>query len=328
MRPLSRLKAKLGVAMPPWVVNVYRRLAIANEFIGDYCQYCRATTWHRGEPNGQDRKEFLQSRLTLAYHGLEKGASFPNPKRPYGQSRVPEIKTLLTLASSAGIDAEKLSLANSAVAALEHYNSTGEISDEVTPKSSWRETAFDDEAIRSFVTSRHSVRNYREDSPVDTDLIRTIAAEAAMTPSVCNRRSYRLHYFDDAGEVQAILALQNGNRGFGQTIPGLFVVTERRSSFVGAGERNQRWIDGGLFAMSLVWLCHAHGLGTCFLNWSQTNRRTSQLRKVCGISRVEDVITCIAVGHPAPGHRVARSPLRPESDTFIHHGRSAAHQRP
>ncbi len=319
---MSTLKEKLGAISPRWLVRTYRHLATVREFARDCRDYNRSTLWRYriGTPRtGQDERECLESRLTLAYHGIEKGASFPLPKRPYGSSKIPEINELLGLARASDIRVDSVERASTALGALSHYNATGEISDLVTPVSDWDRSSYDAQAIEAFVSTRHSVRNYDQRARVDPSLIRRIVAEASTTPSVCNRRSYRAHYFDNPKQVADLLALQNGNRGFGHTIPGVFVVTVRRSSFVGAGERNQRWIDGGLFAMTLVWLCHAHGLGTCFLNWSQTNARTDQLRALADIPLTEDVITYIAVGYPAAGHRVARSPRRRESDTFVHH---------
>lgn len=75
--------------------------------------------------------------------------------------------------------------------------------------------------------------------------------------------------------------------------------------------------------MSLVWLCHVHKLGTFFLNWLQTNKHTDQLRALTGSARTQDMIPYTVMGHPSPGYRVARSPLRAESDTFVHHGSAA-----
>lgn len=305
---------------------MYRRLATAREFLRDYQDYSRATLWRYGaggSPRAQDGQECLESRLTMAYHRIEKGASYPNPKRPYGLSTLAEIEELLRISETTGSGLGPAENARSAICALERYNATGEISEAVTPVSDWDGRAYSPAAISQFVRSRHSVRSFQREVPPDLALIRRIVAEASTTPSVCNRRSYRAHYFADSAQLKAVLSLQNGNSGFGHTIPGVFIVTVRRSAFSGAGERNQRWIDGGLFAMTLVWLCHAHGLGTCFLNWSQTNRRTDQLRELAGIPRSEDVITIIAVGHPEPGHRVARSPLRPESDTYVQHASDA-----
>lgn len=263
--------------------------------------------------------ECLESRLTLQYHGIEKGASFPNPKRPYGLSKILEIRELLGVAADLSVTPVGLSAAESAVRALKSFNDTGEISEVVTPLSDWDGSSLDEALIDRFVKTRHSVRNFDRERDVNPSLIQKIVALASSTPSVCNRRSYRAHYFDDSDRMSQVLALQNGNGGFSHTVQGLLVVTVRRSSFTGVGERNQRWVDGGLFAMSIVWLCHAHGLGTCFLNWSQTNSVTDKLRSVAGISAAEDVIVLIAVGYPAQGHRVARSLPRPETDTFVWH---------
>lgn len=323
---MTSLKERVGAVAPRWLVRNYRRLVTAREFARDYRDYVAATLWRYGEGkvgNRQDPRECLESRLRLAYHGIEKGASFPDPKRPFGLSKIAEVQELLLIAEKQGISPDCYAEARAAVSALEHYNATGEISDSITPVSDWDGRAYDPNCITSFVRSRHSVRSFRPDLPVSLDLITRIAEEAGTTPSVCNRRSFRAHYFDDSATVRELLALQNGNRGFGHTIPGVFIVTARRSAFTGPGERNQRWIDGGLFAMSLVWLCHAHGLGTCFLNWSQLNSRTDQLRAMTGIPCSEDVITYIAVGYPARGHRITRSPERPISDILVHHPASA-----
>jgi hypothetical protein len=48
------------------------------------------------------------------------------------------------------------------------------------------------------------------------------------------------------------LSYQNGNSGFGHTVPALFVITSDMRIFEKSGERNQGWVDGGLFAMALV----------------------------------------------------------------------------
>lgn len=205
------------------------------------------------------------------------------------------------------------------MAAVASFNEGGEISDLVTPRSAWDGAAFEASAVEQFVRNRHSVRNFDMHRSVDAGVIADVVSLAGTTPSVCNRRSYRAHFYDDPEAIAGLLSLQNGNAGFGHTVPALIVVTERRSAFVGAGERNQRWVDGGLFAMSLVWLLHAFGLGSCFLNWSQPNSQTRRLRAIGRIPETEDVIVLIAIGYPAEGHRVARSPERSLSDLLERH---------
>ena len=55
-------------------------------------------------------------------------------------------------------------------------------------------------------------------------------------------------------------------------------------------ERNQGWIDGGMFAMSLIYAFHALGIGTCCLNWAVDSRTDRTLRSVVSMPDHEAVI--------------------------------------
>lgn len=128
-----------------------------------------------------------------------------------------------------------------------------------------------------------------------------------------------MHFYRDRDEIGAILRIQNGATAFAQTVPALGVVTARRAMFVGPDERNQRWVDGGLFAMTLVWAFHALGLSTCMLNWALPNVSSNRLRELAGIPDGEDIVVLIAIGHAAEGARVARSEKRSVDDLGIFH---------
>jgi nitroreductase len=114
----------------------------------------------------------------------------------------------------------------------------------------------------------------------------------------------------------AALACQNGNRGFTEEIDKLLVVTSDLGSFVSPGERNQCWIDGGLFAMSLVYALHSLGLGTCCLNWSVEHEADRKLRQAAGIRESEAVIMMIAVGHLPEVLNVQQSPRKLVDDVL------------
>jgi len=96
-------------------------------------------------------------------------------------------------------------------------------------------------------------------------------------------------------------------------VPGLFVVTWDIRAFETALERNQGWIDGGLFSMTLLLALHGLGLGAVPLNWSRLNAATDELRERAALPEHENVVMLIAAGHPAEGYRVARSTRRPLS---------------
>ena len=89
------------------------------------------------------------------------------------------------------------------------------------------------------------------------------------------------------------------------------------------GERNQCWIDGGMFAMSLVLGLHAQGLGTCFLNWSKSAPEDKAMRALLQLPPQEAIITLIAVGNLPRSLSVAKS-VRPPLAT----ARCDIHERP
>jgi nitroreductase len=146
------------------------------------------------------------------------------------------------------------------------------------------------------------------EGPVNSEAIRSAVALALRSPSVCNRQSARVRYLTDRSLLEKVLTVQGGNRGFGHQIPGVLVVTSYLGVFRGARERNQCWIDGGLFAMSLLYALTYGGVGSCPLNWSSDAAQDKALRELLGLPRDEVVIMLIAVGHLPENYRVASSP--------------------
>lgn len=288
-------------------------LLTMREFLMDGWSYQRSTTppLGRAEELGS---EMLETRMTMAYHSVEKSLSFPEPRRPFGLTLGPRIQMLLDKASESDRTQPFYRYSVDALRALESWNETGVIDETVCPQGPRADIQLTQEQAQDFFSSRRSVRDFDPKRKPDTELLLEAAKLATNTPSVCNRQASRLHLFTDRDEILRILSLQNGNAGFAETIPVLGVVTVRRGLFTGAGERNQRWIDGGLFAMTFVWSLHALGLNTCMLNWSMTNKPTEKLRAVAGIDPAEDVIVLIAIGHGAEAHRIARSERRAVSE--------------
>lgn len=149
--------------------------------------------------------------------------------------------------------------------------------------------------IDGFFASRHSVRHFSGE-PVSLSAIENAVRIALHTPSVCNRQSWKVYAYLDEKDRKEVLACQQGNRGFGDSAGGALVVTADQATFFSYGERNQAWVDGGMFAMSLVYGLHAHGLGTCCLNWCAELKHDRQLRRLIGLPDSEVVIMMIAVG--------------------------------
>jgi nitroreductase len=164
--------------------------------------------------------------------------------------------------------------------------------------------------LRPFFGSRFSVRQFA-DEPVDMALIERAIRMAQKTPSVCNREAGRVAVIRGKPLQARAFALQNGNRGFGEQADKLLIVAADLSCFLNVGERYQAWIDGGMFAMSLVYALHSLGLGSCCLNWSVEPEADRALRRELGLPGEWAVIMMIAVGHLPEHLAVAQSPRRP-----------------
>ncbi len=159
----------------------------------------------------------------------------------------------------------------------------------------------------TFFLSRHSIRDF-SDAPVPKEIILT-AAEYSLrgTPSPCNRQPTRLHVVSSVGEKADVLRLQNGNGGFGDQASHIVIVTSSLEAFVDIGERNECWLDGGMFAMSFIYALHAMKIGSCVLNWDVLPEIDKAMHRLAGIPESEVVVALIAVGNPSAEFRVAKS---------------------
>lgn len=275
------------------------------EFRMDRRLYVEFSTPDESRGKGSPAGGNLEAQLTKDYHRVEKGLSFPEPRRPFGADVGRRLAALAPLASESRYGV----FASEALIALNSWNEGG--SRDTTLVSRMRDRpVLDEDDLAQFFSSRHSVRTFDPARTVSREELRRALEIALTSPSVCNRQSGRVRFFHDPSTVRSLLSLQNGNAGFRDQIPAVAIITVDRRLFTGITERNQRWIDGGLFAMTLVWGLHAAGVASCMLNWSVNNKRTDQLRAAAQIPRSEDVICMIAIGHAAEEALVARSPRR------------------
>ncbi|MFN0195026.1 MAG: nitroreductase family protein [Aestuariivirga sp.] len=147
----------------------------------------------------------------------------------------------------------------------------------------------------AFAETRHSIRQYASE-PVPMPAIERAVRVAQQTPSSCNRQTCRVWVWTNPDDVRSVLALQIGNRGFGDQLGGLAIITSDLSHWQTSSERYQAWIDGGLFAMSFTYGLHAEGLGTVLLNWSVSRHQDRALRNLIGLPDSEQVITMVGFG--------------------------------
>lgn len=298
------------------------------DYLYDSMRYFRySSTFHYGS------RDNLASRITATYHAVERGLALPDPRPGFGASNIAYlIEAVDAYVDRYGID-RSLNPTAGALAAYVKFNEEHGLPDlpnrteidrvlrrlqpiradeggggtiELTRDAILRAT---EGVTADFFLKRYSIRQFSgaEVSTADIDAAITVALKA---PAVCNRQECRVYVVHDKALIQKMLAIQ-GTRGFNHQINKLLVVTNRLTAFYGTEERNQCWIDGGLFAMSLVLGLHARGLGTCCLNWSKSAPPDRAMRKLFKIASPEVIIMLVAVGHLPERLLVARSSRRP-----------------
>jgi nitroreductase len=145
-----------------------------------------------------------------------------------------------------------------------------------------------------FSASRHSLRNF-VGKVKDEDIFAAIEI-AQNSPSACNRQPTRVHVVGSQDLKSGILELQGGNRGFGHLADKVLIVSVELFGYRGISERNGLFVDGGLFAMNLIYALHSYKIGTCALNWSCSPEKDILLRDIIQIPKSQTVIMMIACG--------------------------------
>jgi len=309
-------------------------LVLLADYLYDLKRFARHSAFGK-DPTKQEKH--LQARLMIAAHGIEKGLSFRDfePRRGLGKLR--SALALIRKHREMGLDRDDpaLVMARDAIANYrrKHEEHGVDVSDLFEGAVGIDEVAEGDvahsvrvlergelsdeerEALRKGLRSRASIREFGE-APITMEQVRDVVTDALSTPSVCNRQGFRVHYTLDRGVIDSALSVQNGNSGFGHTVPGLFVVTCKQTIFRSSSERNQAFIDGGLFSMSLMLALTANHMGGCPLNWSASFRQDQKLREAVDIPEDEVVIMMIAFG-PLPDVALAAGSRRYDLDTFL-----------
>ena len=161
------------------------------------------------------------------------------------------------------------------------------------------------------LAGRHSIRHFAP-GPVDLDVLKRAILLAQRTPSACNRQGWQTRIVLDKARMAEVLANQNGNRGFGDAIPALLVVTCDLRAFNRRREVFQAFIDGGMYAANLLDALHAVGLASVPLSASLTGAQESNVRRILEMSEAEVLILFVGVGNwPGGNSLVPRSERNP-----------------
>jgi len=291
--------------------------------------YKRFNKYSFGSNNNLDCFEQFEARITKAYHSIEKGLSYQNVRLGFGKSALDNLIELMSQYKELKypIESECYQTALSNLYKYvelhesQHYDMTelkkrishlNGVANNLGGSIELTKTEIEGklkEDFKVFSASRHSVRDFSS-SPVDIITIKQAINLAQNTPSACNRQGWKIRIVTQS-EIKSILEKnQNGNRGFGNNIDKYILVTTDSRYFAKPRERNQPYIDGGMYAMNLLYSLHYYGIATIPLSASLTPTQESNIRKVLDISDAENLILFIGIGNYINSFKVPKSERR------------------
>ncbi len=319
----DRIKAMLPAERRVAIRRLLARVKVVSNYGYDARRFLQASTAGRSS----DDPERLAAHIAMDYHRLEKGMALPSPRHGFGRDVVVRLMRSVERYESRYGAAEVTAFARGALhgyrafnagklapdleRALDGFLKDGAVHDRggVAVLTAQSLFPFDSQAARQFLCSRRSARQF-DGRAIPDDVLREAVKIAQHAPSVCNRQSARIFASNRRDKMDAMLGLQNGNRGFGDRLGAVIVVASDMRAFTSMGERNQCWVDGGIFAMSMALALHSLHVGACMLNWSVEPGRDRALRRLLGIGDHYAIITMMGAGYVPEELSVAASPRR------------------
>lgn len=272
-----------------------------------------------------DTQDKLIANIIANYHVIEKGFSMPLNRKDFGKDFALNLHNQIkqyynlnySLNSSQFIVSiqvlkKYISMRKEGYLDTAFLGDTSFIENFATVSYDLKKLSKDDmlkmskKPFNEFAPSRYTIRDFSSE-PVNLNKIYNAIKISQKSPSVCNRQSTKIMIIKNSELKKQILNVQQGNRGFGHHADLLLVITCSLESFFGSNERNQCFIDGGIFLMSLLYALHYEELGAATLNWAVRSKTDTKLKKLLNMSDSEVVMAILAVGNLKDEFNVAVS---------------------
>lgn len=305
-------------------------LVIFVEYVLDCFRYLK----HSGVVSAR-KKDALRGRIMANYHKIEKGLIMINFRKGFGEKKIITlVDDCLVFIKNWGLSDIQVRQAISAILEYKElhkqldYQLSSALIDklaelapyekgiEASQQPQFEGASFfkdSESAFPQFSKSRKSIRNYGE-GDVCIESIKEAVSLARTAPSVCNRQAPRVHIVTDRDKIKELLIQQGGTGGFSHVVNRLLIVTADLSGFHGVYERNEAYIDGGLFAMNLLYGLHYKKIAACALNCCFSHKKDRIVRKICNIKPSEVFIMMISCGHPPDNFRSALALRDPDEN--------------
>lgn len=310
------IKSTIKTIMPSFLLNRIRLIRYKKLCKSCYEYDAIRFTKYSNAFTRWDNPEKLIGQIIAEYHVIEKGLAMPNMRMGFGQVILNDLINHCNLyASRFDRENEQFIYALRVIAEykFEHEKSNYKLEEslfksienllskniESIPSEQVAISRNDylkytDSSFENFSNSRKSIRNFT--GIVDLDIIKKAVSLAQNAPSACNRQPSRVYVVQEKERIEKVLKVQSGNRGFGHLADKLIVLTAESGGYLGLNERNDVFVNGGIYAMNLLYALHYYKIGACPLNWCSMPEQDIEIRKICGILPSEAVIMIIACG--------------------------------
>jgi len=302
--------------------RIAKILQVFSEYARDGWLFLRFNGSSPLEP--RDRR--LSHKTIIEAHTIEKGLALPEPRPYFGQDKVrallemnadwippaSDLSRTMLLGALRDYRAAfvKTSPPNAALAAqVDTFLDTQETETaEGGVRGNIEKKQGRDASAISFLDGRFSARDFAPRSLNDPEIAAVIEL-AQRAPSQCNRQSTRIHVYRNRAKIAKLLELQGGARGFAEAVPTLFIVTSEITAWGGPQQRNQPFVDGGIFTTMLLLSLDAYGFVSCPMNLAVTHHKEQTIKKEGDIPARERLVVMVAAGLP-PSYplRAAQSP--------------------
>lgn len=326
MRGIERIVRKVAV----WAKNKVNN----NKTKRDVASYLKRFIRYSYVDGKCETEEQFEASITRLYHTIEKGLAYENYRAGFGKDNVDMLITTLTQYKEKGFDTRKfcystaLSCLNIYVSKNREYGVKNESLEKGiqslagTPNSCGgtrmvsRPQGLDRMNYEELVKLRHSIRHFST-IPVELELLKKAIRLAQYTPSACNRQGWKTRIIADKRRILKVLDNQNGNTGFGHEIDKLLVVTADLRTEQRDRELFQAFIDGGMYAESIINSLFYYGIGSVPLSASLTPIQEHVIREEIGIDDAEVLILFIGVGNYPEGDFLTTQSERKKIDVEV-----------
>lgn len=269
----------------------------------------------------------LESDLAIRVHAIEKGLSIGNVKVGFGKPKAITILEDLQIYVKIGGRSRFVKEACSVIGQYIAFNKRlgadmndveSEFEDFITRYNVEKaflggiyEMSFKDDveptinaSFTIFSQSRYSIRDFGK-TMVDANLIHNAIKMCERTPSACNRQSWRVYVFE-GDKKNKMCELQGGCKGFYENMQyAILICGDQR--FYNINELHQVYVDGGLYAMNLMYALHSQALASIPLTMGHKTGYTAIIKKTMGIPDYELPVILLGVGSYKEEYKVAVS---------------------